>query len=173
MPPLHLNQLLSRQLPHLLSRQDAPDFDDSRGDETDNLSGGAIAGIVIGSIAGLLLLIWIIRSCTNLGAPPGREADPGKPWYGGVRDEYPPRHVGGHRPHSASRHSRRSRSRSAHSHGHRHSHHRHSRSRSRGATMVEVPAPAAYAGSGRRVSREDYVVYDRDEVRRSRSRGRY
>ncbi|CAH0015925.1 unnamed protein product [Clonostachys rhizophaga] len=34
------------------------------------LSGGAIAGIVIGSIAGFLLLLWIIRSCFNLGAPP-------------------------------------------------------------------------------------------------------
>ncbi|KAH8197486.1 hypothetical protein TruAng_008344 [Truncatella angustata] len=34
---------------------------------SNNLSGGAIAGIVIGSIVGLLLLIWIIRSCLNLG----------------------------------------------------------------------------------------------------------
>ncbi|CAH0050340.1 unnamed protein product [Clonostachys solani] len=34
------------------------------------LSGGAIAGIVIGSIFGFLLLLWIIRSCFNLGAPP-------------------------------------------------------------------------------------------------------
>ncbi|KAH6842389.1 hypothetical protein B0I37DRAFT_435791 [Chaetomium sp. MPI-CAGE-AT-0009] len=37
------------------------------------LSGGAIAGIVLGSIAGFLLLLWIIRSCCNLGAPPGGE----------------------------------------------------------------------------------------------------
>ncbi|KAL4975951.1 hypothetical protein BDW66DRAFT_136272 [Aspergillus desertorum] len=29
----------------------------------DSLSGGAIAGIVIGSIAGTLLLIWLWRSC--------------------------------------------------------------------------------------------------------------
>ncbi|KAK4222442.1 hypothetical protein QBC38DRAFT_489822 [Podospora fimiseda] len=158
MPPLYLN--------HLLSRQQAPDFDDSRGDETDNLSGGAIAGIVIGSIAGVLLLIWIIRSCTNLGAPPGRQADPGKPWYGGVRDEYPPRHVGGHRPHSRSRS--------------RHSYHHHSRSRSRGAVMVEMP-PQAVVYEGRIASRspgrvvvpdDSYVVYGRDEVRRSRSRSR-
>lgn len=55
---------------------------------TTGLTGGAIAGIVIGSIAGFLLLVWIIRSCTNLGAPPGEEAVPGRPWYGGVRDEY-------------------------------------------------------------------------------------
>ncbi|CAI0651665.1 hypothetical protein COL154_004162 [Colletotrichum chrysophilum] len=28
-----------------------------------NLSGGAIAGIVIGSIAGFLILLWILKSC--------------------------------------------------------------------------------------------------------------
>ncbi|KAI5921065.1 hypothetical protein F4810DRAFT_712883 [Camillea tinctor] len=33
------------------------------------LSGGAIAGIVIGTIAGTLLLLWLIRSCLNLGYP--------------------------------------------------------------------------------------------------------
>ncbi|KAK8000447.1 hypothetical protein PG990_013047 [Apiospora arundinis] len=33
------------------------------------LSGGAIAGIVIGSIVGFLLICWIIRSCCNLGRP--------------------------------------------------------------------------------------------------------
>ncbi|KAK4168130.1 hypothetical protein QBC43DRAFT_309746 [Cladorrhinum sp. PSN259] len=171
MPPLYLYH-------HLVTRQQRPDFDDSRGDETDKLSGGAIAGIVIGSIAGLLLVIWIIRSCTNLGAPPGREAEPGKPWYGGVRDEYPARHVGGHVPRSRSRNSRRN----SYQHSHHHHHHSHSRSRSRGATMVEVPAQAVVY-EGRRGSRspgrvpldEGYVVYGREEIRRdrSRSRGRY
>ncbi|EPE07134.1 hypothetical protein F503_07785 [Ophiostoma piceae UAMH 11346] len=53
------------------------------------LSGGAIAGIVIGSVAGFLLILWIWRSCTNLGAPPT------EPWY----DDGPPR-----------RHKRRGRS---------------------------------------------------------------
>ncbi len=42
----------------------------NNGGESQPLSGGAIAGIVIGSIAGFLLLLWIIRSCGNLGAPP-------------------------------------------------------------------------------------------------------
>ncbi|CAK7233793.1 hypothetical protein SCUCBS95973_008716 [Sporothrix curviconia] len=52
------------------------------------LSGGAIAGIVIGSVVGFLLLLWIIRSCFNLGAPPDREA-----WY----DDPPPRRRRHHR----------------------------------------------------------------------------
>ncbi|KAG7286678.1 hypothetical protein NEMBOFW57_008989 [Staphylotrichum longicolle] len=54
--------------------------DDSDPNAAKTLSGGAIAGIVIGSIAGFLLLVWIIRSCTNLGAPPGGDAVPGRPW---------------------------------------------------------------------------------------------
>ncbi|PKS13211.1 hypothetical protein jhhlp_000557 [Lomentospora prolificans] len=36
------------------------------------LNGGAIAGIVIGSVFGIILLIWLLYSCTNLGAPPSR-----------------------------------------------------------------------------------------------------
>jgi hypothetical protein len=44
---------------------------------TTTLSGGAIAGIVIGSIAGFLLLLWIIRSCMNVGAPPQERES----WY--------------------------------------------------------------------------------------------
>lgn len=43
-----------------------------------NLSGGAIAGIVIGSVVGFLLLLWILRSCFNLGAPPNDEREA---WY--------------------------------------------------------------------------------------------
>lgn len=50
---------------------------------SNNLSGGAIAGIVIGSIAGFLLLLWIFRSCSNLGGPPQEEKhDPA--WYDDV-----------------------------------------------------------------------------------------
>ncbi|KAK4234046.1 hypothetical protein C8A03DRAFT_38190, partial [Achaetomium macrosporum] len=81
-------------------------------DDANDLSGGAIAGIVIGAIAGFLILVWIIRSCTNLGAPPNSEAEPGRPWYGSVRDEYPPRH----RSRGRSRHSRRESYRHSRSH---------------------------------------------------------
>ncbi|KUI55238.1 Spherulin-4 [Cytospora mali] len=59
-----------------------------------NLSGGAIAGIVIGSIVGFLLLLWIFRSCTNLGGPPQESRDPA--WYDDVSAKR-----------SRSRHSRR------------------------------------------------------------------
>jgi hypothetical protein len=146
-------------------------------DPTDatTLTGGAIAGIVIGSIAGLLLLIWIIRSCTNLGAPPGSEERPGRPWYGGVRDEYPARHT--------------SRSRSRHSHHHHHSsrhHHRDGR-RSRRASVVAVEQPVQVAevspvvvresrrSTSRGPSPQGYYGYGDGGVRgsRSRSRGRY
>ncbi|KAK4150895.1 hypothetical protein C8A00DRAFT_45789 [Chaetomidium leptoderma] len=150
-------------------------------DDAQTLSGGAIAGIVIGSVAGFLLLVWIIRSCTNLGAPPGDEAVPGRPWYGGVRDEhYPPRNGHGHG-------RARSRGRSRHSHrdssGHHHHHHGHSRSRSYGgggsrrvsvveAVPVQEVAPVVVREGGRSRSR-GYYGYGEEPVRRSRSRGRY
>ncbi|KAK3343186.1 hypothetical protein B0H65DRAFT_540687 [Neurospora tetraspora] len=94
----------TRTFSPITRRQDAPPAatvtvvqadNDNDPDDAQTLSGGAIAGIVIGSIAGLLLLIWIFRSCSNLGAPPTDDKPNGKAWYNGVRDEYPPRHVGG------------------------------------------------------------------------------
>ncbi|KAL2172308.1 hypothetical protein VTG60DRAFT_6147 [Thermothelomyces hinnuleus] len=182
----------TRTLPHLLNQRQSQtnpdggtitvvsnDSDDSSDpDSAKTLSGGAIAGIVIGSIAGFLLLAWIIRSCTNLGAPPGDEAVPGRPWYGGVRGRYAPRHppdrspgpggggAGGHAygyeeggydyDYDRGRHSR-SHSRHRHHRHHHHSHH-HSGSRSRRASMVEgVPvqeiAPVAMRSGSRRRSR--------------------
>lgn len=134
-------------------------------DPTDakTLSGGAIAGIVIGSIAGLLLLIWIFRSCSNLGAPPNAPPNPGgRAWYDGVGGQGPA-------PRSRSREPRRSHSRrGSGGHHHHHSRHSHSRHRSgsrgyREAEVVEVGRPVAVVPvRGGRT--------DRYEERRSRSR---
>ena len=84
MPRIHIDTLPA---PSSSERRQVVVTSDSDGHS--GLSGGAIAGIVIGSVAGFLLLLWIWRSCTNLGAPPT------EPWY----DDGPPR-----------RHKRRGRS---------------------------------------------------------------
>ncbi|KAL2022224.1 hypothetical protein VTK56DRAFT_5834 [Thermocarpiscus australiensis] len=133
--------------------------------DASTLSGGAIAGIVIGSIAGFLLLVWIIRSCTNIGAPPGSEARPGKPWYGGIRDEYPPRHA------SRGRSRSRSRSRSRHSHHSAHHHHHHSGHgrRSRRVSVAEAVPVTQVAPAVVREERSPGRAY----YGRSRSRTRY
>lgn len=88
-PGRDMAKLFSRTLatptinpPLLVPRQDAPaatvtvvaDSDDGC---SQGLSGGAIAGIVIGTIVGTLLLLWIIRSCFNLGVPPSDR----EKWY--------------------------------------------------------------------------------------------
>ncbi|KAH6957059.1 hypothetical protein DER45DRAFT_539823 [Fusarium avenaceum] len=72
------------------------------GNNGTTLSGGAIAGIVIGSIVGTLLILWIIRSCFNLGAPPQER----EKWYHYKEDKPPRRHSHNHR--SRSRRSHRS-----------------------------------------------------------------
>lgn len=48
---------------------------DDGGSNGTTLSPGAIAGIVIGCVLGTLLLLWLVRSCLNLGAPPGEDRE--------------------------------------------------------------------------------------------------
>jgi hypothetical protein len=123
---------------------------------------------VIGSIAGFLILVWIIRSCTNLGAPPNDPAEPGRPWYGSVRDEgYPPPH----RSRGRSRHSRRESYRHSRSRSHGGGHG--SRNRSRRVSVVREAVPVTEVAPG--VVRDDRYYYGGGPVRegRSRSRSRY
>lgn len=91
-----------------------------------NLSGGAIAGIVIGSIAGVLLLWWIIRSCGIMGRPEtwGRAYEP-------EREKPLPR--------SSTYHAETP---------YRHQSH-HSRHHSRSPRRVEVVQPIVYDPRGR------------------------
>jgi hypothetical protein len=106
---LGLGQILARALssstlsqpPTLVSRQTVETVTvavTNDGNNNSNLSAGAIAGIVIGSVFGVLLLLWIIRSCLNLGAPPQER----EKWYH-YKEE--PRH---HHHRSRSRRSHRS-----------------------------------------------------------------
>ncbi|CAM1502367.1 Fc.00g043510.m01.CDS01 [Cosmosporella sp. VM-42] len=92
--PRSLGTATIPDIPTVVRRQNAPatvTVISQRGGGA-NLSGGAIAGIVIGSVIGVLLILWIIRSCFNLGAPPqDREK-----FY---RDA-PPRRRHSHRSHS-------------------------------------------------------------------------
>ncbi|KAI1638727.1 hypothetical protein F4809DRAFT_231221 [Biscogniauxia mediterranea] len=75
------------------------------------LSGGAIAGIVLGTIAGTLLLLWLIRSCLNLGSPGlwGSTFEPEHEKTPAASYDYPPsrHHHHHHRRRSHSAHSPR------------------------------------------------------------------
>ena len=124
-----------------------PSSDASTGTTT-ALSGGAIAGIVIGSILGLLLILWLLYSCTNLGAPPSYGPDERR-W-----------NTNGRGSDVESVYSRSP-------HRHRHHHHRHSHHHPR--AMREV--------SERRTSVRPVVVVDGSPRRPAsahyhRSRGR-
>ncbi|KAI0160526.1 hypothetical protein GGR57DRAFT_455641 [Xylariaceae sp. FL1272] len=166
---LHVDQSVStkptRTLPDLVSRvitarQDSTVTTTSTvvtASHGTTLSGGAIAGIVIGSIAGFLLILWLIRSCTNLGNPglwgstfePGHEKPQPPPTY------YP---SGG---------ARRSRS--------RHSHHSHSPRR---LSVVSPQQPVVYKTRSRSPQPPPAAYYGRRstdgrDVRRSSDARRY
>jgi len=150
----------------LRARQSAPtatvtvvsgsgDSGDSGGSSATTLSGGAIAGIVIGSIAGFLLLVWIYRSCFNIGAPPGEDREA---WY---HDVDPKRSPHRHHHHHSYTHSR-----PRHGGGHHHRHH--SRRRSSLSSTMSTPPPVVV----RETSRTQPVYVSRGRDRVSRSRGR-
>ncbi|KAI0505706.1 hypothetical protein F5B22DRAFT_499792 [Xylaria bambusicola] len=134
--PQAITKVLSgRQSTTTVITQEPSDNSDSSS-SSPNLSGGAIAGIVIGSIAGLLLLLWIIRSCTNMGKSNswGRTFEPD-------HEKPPPRssqYRGDYPYHQETHHPRRSHSRHSH-------HHHHSRSPRR----VEVVQPVVYDSRSR------------------------
>ncbi|TPX11111.1 uncharacterized protein E0L32_007972 [Thyridium curvatum] len=105
----HLAPTVTLQLPDRVKRQSpatvtvtvtAAPAGGGGGSGASTLSGGAIAGIVIGSVVGILLLLWIIRSCMNIGAPPQERES----WYHDVEPTSTRRrHSGNHHHHSHSR----------------------------------------------------------------------
>ncbi|KAI1492714.1 hypothetical protein F5X96DRAFT_625132 [Biscogniauxia mediterranea] len=109
------------------------------------LSGGAIAGIVLGTIAGTLLLLWLIRSCLNLGSPGlwGSTFEPEHEKTPAASYDYPP-----------SRH-----------HHHQHHHHRRRSHSPRRASFVSVttttaaPRPVVVEPQGGRSPRAPQPAY--------------
>lgn len=118
------------------------------------LSGGAIAGIVIGSVAGFLILLWILKSCGLWGRP--------NEWGDKDPDHYHHHHHGGHRGRSpGSRHRRR--------HQHRYHHETSRRRPSYEVEEVRYAQPVAYEKRRPSASpRPPAAAY-----RSSRSRTRY
>ncbi|KAK8061840.1 hypothetical protein PG994_008206 [Apiospora phragmitis] len=183
MAPL-INQLPvltpTRTLPSLLTRALHPrqatatiittDVDTTEHHDV-NLSGGAIAGIVIGSIVGFLLLLWLIRSCLNLGKP--------GIWGStfGAKDDPPPRST----THAYPYHHETHRSRSRHHHHHHRSHsHGHSpRRKSIEIRQVSTVRPAAgyyettrVASRGRSPAAPPAAYYPPQEARHVRRESR-
>ncbi|KAK8104345.1 uncharacterized protein PG998_011378 [Apiospora kogelbergensis] len=172
----------TRTLPSLLTRALRPRqatatiiTTDVETEEHHDLSGGAIAGIVIGSIVGFLLLCWILRSCLNLGKP-------GIWGYTfGAKDDPPPRRSSPSYAYRQETHLHRSRSRHS---GHHHHHHHHSHGRSPRRKSVEVrqvstvrPASGYYettrvASRGRSPAAPPAAYYASQEARHVRRESR-
>ncbi|KAH8166882.1 hypothetical protein CIB48_g1339 [Xylaria polymorpha] len=156
-PTIALSPEVTRTIPQaitkiLASRQATTTVvtdDGGGGGSSNSLSGGAIAGIVIGTVAGILLLLWIIRSCGIMGRPGtwGTAYEP--------NNEKPPPHSSTY--HASTPYARRSHSR----HSHRSHHHHHSRSPRR----VEVVEPVVYEARGRSPPRAPgHVLWWADEL---------
>lgn len=146
-PSRTLSYIASKVVPRQATTTVVSDDDNSNAAV---LSGGAIAGIVIGSIVGFLLLLWLIRSCLNL--------NNNRYWGNNFEPEHE-KPVKRHR-HSHPYHHEKHRSHSRHSH-----HSRHGRSPAR-SRSVEV-RPVYYARS--KSPRVPTVVYTTDtrDLRRS------
>ncbi|KAL2255577.1 hypothetical protein VTK26DRAFT_3097 [Humicola hyalothermophila] len=164
--PLSLTRLLPRQATTTVV-VGAPDSSSSSSNS--GLDGGAIAGIVIGSVVGILLLWWLICACTarrgtgTNAAPPAPSPDR-QGWYDDTIV-------------SPSRSRSRSRRHRHHHHHHHHDRHRsgsrrHSRSRRRPSTpLVEEKYAYAVPAEPRRPSAV-YATYPEPGMRRSRSLSR-
>jgi hypothetical protein len=69
-PPVrHSRSIVSRFL-SLTARQNTPSIiPTTYGNTTDSMTPGTIVGIVLGSVGGFLLLLWLIYTFANLGTP--------------------------------------------------------------------------------------------------------
>ncbi|KAK3376561.1 hypothetical protein B0T24DRAFT_618977 [Lasiosphaeria ovina] len=142
--PPRLADLTVRQAAGATVTVTAQTNSDSSGSSSSSLSGGEIAGIVIGTIAGLLLIWWVVRTLSGNKEKPSPPPDRNRQgWY----DDEPT--------------VRRSRSR-GHSHSQQRHHHHHHR---RGSGVVFEEKDVAYA------PRRPSATYVNPE-RRPRSTGR-
>jgi len=158
-PTRTIPQLVSKVLPRQASTTTIVATNPSGGA---TLDGGAIAGIVIGSIVGFLFILWLLRSCTNLGNPGAwgttfgsREKLPANSY----ETTYPRQHYHQHR-----------RSGSRHSHHSHHSHGGRSPRRSSTSRPVYVERQAA---SPRAPPKVYYARESRDSARSGRGRRQY
>lgn len=112
-------------IPHLRPRQsEAPYVTETYGSVDDSPSPGEIVGIVIGSIAGFLLLLWLVHICIH-------NAKPAAVWDGTIASTSGSSLLTHRHRHSSKSHSSRS-------HSHRHSHGSHRKSGVRRRETVEI-----------------------------------